>query len=96
MYWHFLKIYIQCDYLKKKGDKKMKKESQIIKYLGERIKSVEQCYQNLIEPYYDEKLNVINTSSMTKKEKEEFINKRNCLMVQKYCYEEILKFIKGE
>jgi len=33
---------------------------------------------------------------MSKKEKEEFTNKRNCLLVQKHCYEEILEILKGE
>jgi hypothetical protein len=30
---------------------------------------------------------------MTKKEKEDFINKRNCLLVQEHCYKEILDLI---
>ena len=30
------------------------------------------------------------------KEKEEVINKRNCLLVQKYCYQEILDKILGK
>lgn len=68
----------------------------LIEKLEERIQSVEKCYQDLIKPYYDEKINLINTSFMSKKEKEEFINKRNCLLVQKHCYEEILEFAKGE
>lgn len=71
-------------------------KQKIIEKLEERIQSVEKCYQDLIKPYYDEKLNLINTSIMSKKEKEEFINKRNCLLVQKHCYEEILEFAKGE
>lgn len=74
----------------------MNEKSQIVEYLGERIKSVDKCYDELVKPYYDEKLNIINTSFMSKKEKEEFVNKRNCLLVQKHCYEEILKFVKGE
>ena len=74
----------------------MNEKSQIVEYLEERIKSVDKCHDELKKPYYDEKLNIINTSFMSKKEKEEFINKRNCLLVQKYCYEEILKFVKGK
>lgn len=74
----------------------MNGKSQIVEYLEERIKSVDKCYDELVKPYYDEKLNIINTSFMSKKEKEEFVNKRNCLLVQKHCYEEILKFVKGE
>lgn len=43
----------------------------------------------------DERLNMINVSFMSRKEKEEFTNKRNCLLVQKHCYAEILKIVKG-
>lgn len=71
-------------------------KQKLIEKLEERIQSVEKCYQDFIKPYYDEKLNLINTSFMSKKEKEEFINKRNCLLVQKHCYEEIFKILKGE
>lgn len=59
-------------------------------YLTKRIEDVEKCYNDLIKPYYDEKINIINVSLMSKKEKEEFINKRNCLLVQRECYQEIL------
>lgn len=59
-------------------------------YLKGKIKSVNKCYEELVEPYTDKKLNIINTSFMTRKEKEEFINKRNCLLLQKHCYQEIL------
>ncbi len=68
----------------------------LTKYLEERIKAVENCYDHLIEPYCDKKINIINVSLMSKKEKEEFNNKRNCLLVQKHCYEEILEIVKGE
>lgn len=80
------------EYIKQLETEKQK----LIKKLKERIKSVEKCYQDLIKSYYDEKLNIINTSSMNKKEKTEFINKKNCLSVQKHCYEEILEILKGE
>lgn len=63
-------------------------------YLQKRISDVEKCYQDLIKPYYDEKLNFINVSYMNKKEKEEFVNKRNCLLVQRECYAEILEKVK--
>ena len=66
----------------------IKKVADVGGYLTERIASVENCYQDLIKPYKTEY--GINTSLMTKKEKEEFINKRNCLLVQKHCYQEIL------
>lgn len=65
-------------------------------YLNKRIEDVDTCYNNLIKPYYDEKLNLINTSLMSKKEKEEFINKRNCLLVQKQCYKEILEVLEDK
>ena len=65
----------------------------LIEKIKERIKSVERCYQDLIEPYFDKSINTINTSCMTKKEKEEFINKSNCLMIQKTVYEEVLELL---
>ena len=74
----------------------MKEIKKLIEKLEERIQSVEKCYQDLIKPYYDKKLDIVNTSFMSKKEKEEFTNKRNCLLVQKHCYEEILEILKGE
>lgn len=86
----------KLDNLMKYIEQLEKDKQKLIEKLKERIKSVEKCYEDLIKPYYDEKLNVINTSLMTKKEKEEFINKRNCLLVQKHCYEEILSILKGE
>ncbi len=84
-----------CKY-KNKVEQLETNKQKIIEKLEERIQSVEKCYQDLIKPYYDEKLNLINTSIMSKKEKEEFINKRNCLLVQKHCYKEILEIMKGE
>lgn len=71
-------------------------KQKLIEKLEERMKSVEKCYQDLINPYYDERLNMINVSFMSRKEKEEFTNKRNCLLVQKHCYAEILSIVKGE
>ena len=70
-------------------------KQKLIEKLEEKMKSVEKCYQDLIKPYYDEKLNMINVSFMSRKEKEEFTNKRNCLLVQKHCYAEILEIVKG-
>ena len=70
-------------------------KQKLIEKLEERMKSVEKCYQDLIKPYYDERLNMINVSFMSRKEKEEFTNKRNCLLVQKHCYAEILEIVKG-
>lgn len=65
--------------------------AELNKYLKKRIKNVEDCYEKLVKPYQTEY--GINTSLMAKKEKEEFINKRNCLLVQKYCYIEIQNLI---
>ena len=58
-------------------------------FLEKRIADVEKAYNDLIKPYYIEGVG-INTSYMSKKEKEEFINQRNCLVVQKQTYKEVL------
>lgn len=60
-------------------------------HLEQRIESVKKCYNELIKPYKTDY--GINVSLMTKKEKEELINKRNCLLVQEHCYNEILELI---
>ena len=65
-------------------------------YLTKRIEDVEKCYNDLIKPYYDVELGILNVSLMSKKEKEEFINKRNCLLVQRECYQEILEFVEDK
>lgn len=80
--------------LKKKGEKYMKEKSQIVEYLEERIKSVDKCYDELFTDVGGVK--IINVTGLDRKEVQEVINKRNCLLVQKHCYEEILKFMKGE
>lgn len=64
------------------------------KYLTKRIAMVEMSYETLAKPYQTDF--GINVSLMTKKQKEEFINKRNCLLVQKQCYQEILDKITLE
>lgn len=60
-------------------------------YLKQRIKSVKRCYEKEL-PLMDvgDGHKVINISGLSKKEKEEVINKRNCLLVQEHCYQEIL------
>ena len=70
-------------------------KAKTISYLEKRIADVEKAHSELIKPYYDEKLGIINVSLMNRKEKEEFINARNCLLVQQACYDEIIGFIKG-
>lgn len=61
------------------------------KYLKDRIKSVDETYEREL-PLMDlgEGHKVINISYLSKKEREEVINKRNCLLVQKATYQEIL------
>ena len=71
--------------IKKKFDSKDK----IREYLEKRINDVKKAYDDLTEPYYIEGVG-FNISYMTKREKEEFINKRSCLIVQKQTYKEIL------
>lgn len=67
------------------------------KHLETRIKSVNETYEREL-PLIDigEGHKIINVSYLSKKEKEEVINKRNCLLVQKHTYQEILDFIEGE
>ena len=72
----------------------MEKKSLVIKeHFEKRLESVNKVYDELIKPYYDKSIGMINTSYMNKQEKEEFINKRNCLLVQRECYAEIIDFI---
>lgn len=67
------------------------------KYLEDRIKSVDETYERelpLIDLGYGHK--VLNISYLSKKEREEVINKRNCLLVQKATYQEILLLLEKE
>lgn len=66
----------------------------IKEYLEERIKSVDKCYEELLTDVGGQKMLVV--SGLTSKEKQELINKMNCLLIQKHCYQEILKeLLKG-
>jgi len=67
------------------------------KYLKDRIKSVDETYEREL-PFIDvgEGHKVINISYLSKKEREEVINKRNCLLVQKATYQEILALLEKE
>lgn len=67
------------------------------KYLEDRIKSVDETYEKEL-PLIDlgEGHKIINVSCLSKKEKEEVINKRNCLLVQKATYQEILSLLEKE
>lgn len=93
MYYELVRKKEEC--YEKQIDKLESDKQKLIEKLEKRMKSVEKCYQDLIKPYYDEKLNMINVSLMSRKEKDEFTNKRNCLLVQKHCYTEILEIVKG-
>ena len=66
-------------------------------YLKNRIKSVDETYEREL-PFIDvgEGYKVINISYLSKKEKDEVINKRNCLLVQKATYQEILALLEKE
>lgn len=83
-------------YLKERYQKKQleSREQKLIEKLEERIKAVDKCYNELLTDVGG--IKIINVTGLTKKEKEEIINKRNCLLVQKYCYEEILEILKKE
>ena len=67
------------------------------KYLKDRIKSVDETYEREL-PWLDlgEGHKVINISYLSKKEQKEVINKRNCLLVQKATYQEILSLLEKE
>ena len=67
--------------------------TEIVKYLEERINLVDKCYDELLTDLGNG-IKVINITGLSKKEKEEVINRRNCLLVQKHCYNEILEFIE--
>lgn len=69
-------------------------KQEVIEKLEERIQSVEKCYNEMLSDVGG--IKIINVSGLSRKEKEEVVNKRNCLLVQKHCYEEILEILKGE
>ena len=64
-------------------------------WLNERIKSVEECYNKEL-PWIDlgEGHKVINVSGLSKDEEFDIVNKRNCLIIQKHTYEEVLNKMK--
>ena len=66
----------------------------IIEYLEKRIEDVDKVYDTLLTDLGDG-IKVINVTGLSRKEKEEVVNKRNCLLVQKHCYEEILEKVKA-
>lgn len=66
-------------------------------WLGERIKSVDKCYNKEL-PWIDlgEGYRAINVSGLSEDERFDIVNKRNCLTVQRNTYEEVLDKIKEE
>lgn len=52
--------------------------------------------ENLLDEMVDKNIGCINTSYLSKKEKEEVMNKRNCLLVQKATLEDIKNLLKEE
>ena len=87
-----MEICKQCKYIKKVKQLESDKQK-LIEKLEERIKAVDKCYNELLTDVGG--IKIINVTGLTKKEKGEIINKRNCLLVQKYCYEEILEILKN-
>ena len=73
----------------------MTKIEEIEQKLVERIKDVEKCYDKEIKPFYDEKIKMLNVSALSKEHQNALINTRNCLIVQKSVYEEVLNYIRG-
>lgn len=61
-------------------------------YLKSRVQSVDNCLNKLVDP----SIGMINVSGLSKKEKEKVVNQRNCLLVQKHCYNEILELLEGK
>lgn len=59
-------------------------------YLKSRIQSVDTCFNKLVDP----SIGMINVSGLSKKEKEKVVNQRNCLLIQKHCYNEILELLE--
>ena len=72
-----------------------KKINELITYIEKRIKDVDKCYDEMLTELEDG-TKIINLTGLTKKEQTEIETKVNCLTVQKYCYKEILEFIKKE
>lgn len=60
--------------------------------LESRLESVNKALDDMV----DKDIGMINVTGLSRKEKNEIINKRNCLLVQRHCYEEILGYIEGE
>lgn len=68
---------------------KANKYDSLVNKIQDRIKLVDKCYEGLLTDIGG--IKIINVSGLSKKEKEEVINKRNCLLVQKATFEEVLQ-----
>lgn len=81
--------------LKKKVEQLETDKQKLIEKLEKKIKNIDKLLDEMITDMGDG-IKIINLTGLTRKEKEEVVNKRNCLLVQKYSYKEILKILKGE
>ena len=68
---------------------KANKYDALVEKIKKRIESVEKIYEGLLTDIGG--IKIINVSGLSKKEKEEVINKRNCLIIQKATFEEVLQ-----
>lgn len=81
--------------LKKKVEQLETDKQKLIEKLEKKIKNIDKLLDEMITDMGDG-IKIINLTGLTRKEKEEVVNKRNCLLVQKYSCKEILKILKGE
>lgn len=73
----------------------IEREQKLIEKLEEKNRNINKLLDEMVTDM-GKGIKIINVTGLTRKEKEEVVNKRNCLLVQEYCYEEILKILKGE
>lgn len=73
----------------------IEREQKLIEKLEEKNRNINKLLDEMMTDM-GKGIKIINVTGLTRKEKEEVVNKRNCLLVQEYCYEEILKILKGE
>lgn len=87
-----MEICKQCKYIKKVKELETR-EQKLIRRLEDKIVIINKLLNEMLTELKDG-TKIINITGLSKKEIEETANKRNCLIVQKYCYEEILKILK--
>lgn len=78
--------------VKVKEQEESKQEA--IDKLKDEIELIDKCYEELFTNVSG--IKVIDITGLSKKEEEEVINKRNCLLVQKHCYKKFLNMLEGE